>query len=297
MKGSPWAFHPHPVPLALTVAIAAGYLVVVGTRRWRADRKQVLFFLGGLLVIAAGVCWPVGDLAAHWSLLALVVQRLVLTLAAPPLLMLGLPRSLVTDLTDPAPVDTVVRVLLRPPVAVAFVTAVAVGTLTTGAVDAQASSAVVRAIMDGLLLIAGAVLWAPVLGLVPGTRRLPPLGTAAYLIVQSVVPSFLSLVWIFARHPLYPAFDHGQRIAGMSPLLDQQLSGFVAKFLTIATLWTVAFVLLNRAHSSDEDDEADTLNWADVSRELRRVERREHRAARTARTARTARSHPWRPPP
>jgi putative membrane protein len=291
MSASPWTFHGHPIALGSASVIAAGYLALVRTRRWRATRREVLCFIGGLLVIVVAVCWPVGDLAAHWSLLALVLQRLVLMLAAPPLLMLGLPRSLVDDLTAPPPLDAVVRVLIRPPVAVAFVTVVAVGTLTTGAVDAEASSDAVRVVMDLLLLVAGVVLWAPVLNRVPGTPRLPPLGTAAYLIVQSVVPSFLSLVWIFARHPLYPAFDHGQRVAGMSPLLDQQLSGFVAKFLTIATLWTVAFVLLNRAQRADETDDVDgggTLDWADVSRELQRVERREQRSTG---------SHWWRPPP
>ena len=117
--------------------------------------------------------------------------------------------------------------------AVGIVTVVAVGTLTVGAVDEQSSSAVFRVVLDLLLLAAGFVLWAPVLHAIPGVRRLTPFGRAGYLVVQSIVPSFLSLVWIFARRPLYSAFDHGQHVAGMAPLLDQQLSGFVAKFLTI----------------------------------------------------------------
>jgi cytochrome c oxidase assembly factor CtaG len=279
--GSPWAFDPHPITLGSAVAAGALYLVAVHRPAWRATRRQTLSFLGGLLVIVAGVSWPIGNLAAHWSLLALVIQRLVLTLAAPPLLLVGLPRALVASVTEPAPIDAVARWLLRPPVAVV--------TLTTPAVDAQSSSPLFRAAMDLLLLGAGLVLWAPVINLLPGTRRLPPLGTAAYLIVQSVVPSFLSLVWIFARRPLYPVFDHGRRIAGMSPLLDQQLSGFVAKFLTIATLWTVAFVLLNRRDRSATDtEEGDGLTWADVSRELKRAERQERRPAR---------NNWWRPPP
>jgi cytochrome c oxidase assembly factor CtaG len=169
------------------------------------------------------------------------------------------------------------------------VTIVAVGTLTTPAVDEQSSSILFRAGMDLLLLGAGFVLWAPVINLVPGTRRLQPMGIAAYLIVQSVVPSFLSLVWIFARRPLYPVFDHGSRIAGMTPLLDQQLSGFVAKFLTIATLWTVAFVLVNRRDRSPADDPDESgLTWADVARELKRAERQDRHPVR---------SHWWRPPP
>ncbi len=129
------------------------------------------------------------------------------------------------------------------------------------------------------------MLWAPVLDVVPG-RPMSAFGRAGYLVVQSIVPSFLSLVWIFARHPLYPPFAHSQHIAGMSPLLDQQLSGFVAKFLTIATLWTVAIVRLNRDHDAGGDPDIGTLSWHDVSRELARAERREQRARRR-----------WLPPP
>ncbi len=72
----------------------------------------------------------------------------------------------------------------------------------------------------------------------------------AYLIVQSIVPSFLSVVWIFARRPLYPSYDHHATVLGMSPVLDQQLAGFLAKLCTIAVLWTVAFFVMTRAHAA-----------------------------------------------
>ena len=60
------------------------------------------------------VTWPLGDLAAHWLLMALVLQRLLLTLAVPPLLVLGTPRPVIARLTRPAAVDAVLRVVVRP---------------------------------------------------------------------------------------------------------------------------------------------------------------------------------------
>ena len=60
------------------------------------------------------------------------------------------------------------------------------------------------------------------------------------------MPSFLSIVWIFARHPLYPPFSLDGKVVGLTPLLDQQLSGFLAKLATISVLWTVAFVVMTR---------------------------------------------------
>ena len=60
-----------------------------------------------------------------------MLQRLLLTLVVPPLLVLGTPRPVIARLTRPAAVDAVLRVVVRPLPAVAIVTVVAVGTLTT----------------------------------------------------------------------------------------------------------------------------------------------------------------------
>jgi len=57
-------------------------------------------------------------------------------------------------------------------------------------------------------------------------------------------------VWIFARHSLYPAYSHEGTVVGLSPLLDQQLAGFLAKLSTIAVLWTVAFVIMTQAQAA-----------------------------------------------
>ncbi len=65
-------------------------------------------------MVATG--WPLGDLAAHWSLTALVVQRLVLALAVAPLLLLGLPYDVIQWLTRPRVVDAVLTRVERPPV-------------------------------------------------------------------------------------------------------------------------------------------------------------------------------------
>jgi cytochrome c oxidase assembly factor CtaG len=141
-----------------------------------------------------------------------------------------------------------------------------------------AGSSAAQAVLELVVLAAGFVLWAPVLHELPGAPKLSALGRGAYLIVQSIVPSFLSIVWIFARHPLYAPYAHSGKVLALSPLLDQELSGFVAKLGTIAVLWTVAFVVMTRAESADSagrDD--DPLIWSDVEREIERADRRQRR--------------------
>ncbi|HWD55225.1 MAG TPA: cytochrome c oxidase assembly protein [Acidimicrobiales bacterium] len=277
--GHPFDWHPHVVWLLAVVALVAGYLwATAAGGRWPSSGRQRGVFVAGAVLLGAAVTWPLGDLAAHWLLVALVLQRLLLMLAVPPLLVLGTPRPLLVRLTRPVPVDAVLRVVVRPIPAVAIVTVVAVATLTTGAVSLAARSSVAQVVLELVVLGAGFVLWAPVLHELPGAPKLSALGRGAYLIVQSIVPSFLSIVWIFARHPLYPAYAHSGKVIGLSPLLDQQLSGFVAKLGTIAVLWTVAFVVMTRADASDTaGKDAEPLIWSDVERELERADRRERR--------------------
>ena len=126
----------------------------------------------------AAVTWPLGDLAAHWLLVALVLQRLLLTLAVPPLLVLGTPRPVIARLTRPPAVDAALRVAVPPVPAVVVVTVVAVATLTTGAVSLAARSDVARVVLELVVLASGFVLWAPVLTELPGAPACPPWGVA-----------------------------------------------------------------------------------------------------------------------
>jgi len=277
----PWTlsgFSLHPGAWAGVLILAAVYAAVIRRSRYSVSPRQAWCFLAALGVLLVAYTWPLSDMAARSLLVALVVQRLLVLLAVPPLLFGGLPRPFVASLTRPAALDAIARVCSRPVPAVGIVTLVAVGTLSVPAVDAAASSTVVRGALDLVLVAAGLVLWMPVLHPVPGTPRLSHVGTAGYLVVQSILPGFLSVVWIFARHPLYAPFKHPGHVLGLSSLSDQQLSGFVAKFAVIAVLWTVALVMLLRAeHGADEGGDPDPLTWADVERQLERVERRERR--------------------
>jgi cytochrome c oxidase assembly factor CtaG len=261
-------------------ALVVAYVVATRPEENRPTRRQRVFFTLAVVALLVAFMWPLGDLAARWSLLALVAQRLILMLAVPPLLVAATPGPIIVRLTRPAAVDAVLRQAVKPVPAVLFVTVVAVGTLTTGPVSLAAHSGVARVVIQILVLLSGFVLWAPVLTELPGAKPLSAIGRGSYLIVQSIVPSFLSVVWIFARRPLYPSYDH-VAVLGMSPVLDQQLAGFLAKLCTIAVLWTVAFSLMTRAHvTAGADEDPEPLLWSDVEREIQRADRRALRTRR-----------------
>lgn len=278
--GSPWAFQPHAASWSVIAAVAFVYIWLL-TRRAsgavpRTGRRQWAYLAGGLLSLALAATWPVADIAAHSSLTALLGQRLLLTLAAAPLLLLALPTETIARLTRPAWIDAALAFFTRPVVAVVTFSAIAIGTLASPAVSAQASSPWARAGIDALLLVGGAVLWGPVLGHIPGAYRPSPLGSAVYLFVQSIVPTFPAVIFIFSDHQIYSSFTSTKAALGMSALGDQHLAGIVAKVATLPVLWTVAWVSLSRAQSAESEmRDPYPLTWAEVERQLQRAERAE----------------------
>ena len=293
----PWVPQLHPVSLAVVACLVGCYLMLARGES-RPARRQCWAFAASMAALLVAESWPLEDLAAHWSLTALVLQRLLLVLVAAPMLLLSVPSPLAARLTRPRFIDATLAFVSRPPAAVVIFTAIAVGTLLTPTVAAQSSSAVARAGTDALMLISGLVLWSPVMTTLPGSSRPSPLGRAVYLFVQSVVPGFPSVVFIFSHHPLYPAFSRVHEAFGLSPLVDQQLAGIVAKVATLPVLWSVAWVALSRAHLADREGvEAEPLTWAEVQRQLERAERAERAGLRRAPSGAKGAGPTAQPPP
>src|SRR5674476_1310122 len=91
--GHPYACEPHLAAWAVlwlaALAIVGGHRHVrrrnVEATRWTP--RQMPAFTGAGAAAAVALTWPLGDLAAHWSLTTLVIQRLILTLAVASLVL------------------------------------------------------------------------------------------------------------------------------------------------------------------------------------------------------------------
>ncbi len=271
-----WDFH----AATWAILLVAVSLTIVGHRRLLRSNKrpihwsrhQIEFFAGGCAALALALTWPLADLAAHWSLTALVTQRLLLVLAAAPLLLLGLPHDVLEWATRPAIVDATLLRLRRPPISIVTVTVILVGSMAPPLVQAQASSPLIRGLLFGAVLLAGLVLWLPVLGRIPGLPRLRPMVRFGYLAAQGVVPAFLSFVLILAPRPLYQTYARSHLAIGLRPLNDQQVAGFVSKLGMLLVLLAVGTVFLLRTDEEASPD--DPLVWADVQRQFERADRR-----------------------
>ena len=282
VAASPWAFHPHPTVWVLLIALAVGYGWM--WRRVRpVQRGPALCFGAGVLSLAASLTWPLGDLAAHWSVAAHIGQHIALCLICAPLLLLGLPRAMVVRLTSPEPVDRAVRLLAAPVMAALVFNTVALGAHIPVVVRADAASGGLHAVINAMVLGAGLIMWLPALRVVPGGHHLSAPGRVAYLLIQSIVPNVPAAFLTFAGAPVYNSFTGPARVLGISPLFDTQLAGALAKLVGATILWLAAAIVFFRAHRAEQTGaDPDLLTWDDVERELRRAEQHSRRAGRRA---------------
>jgi len=184
----------------LTAALAAAVLAylagVLRVRRWPARRTAA--FLGGIAVLAIALesgLHTEGErlLSAH------MVQHLVLTLAAAPLLLAGAPVVLALRALRPAPRRALARVVVgrpgriatSPALALALFTVVMVGSHLPWFYDAALTHPAIH-VLEHLLFVGSALLlWAVILAIEPLPHAPSPL--VRILVVMASMPAMIAV--------------------------------------------------------------------------------------------------------
>lgn len=281
-------YHPHPLTLIATCLIGVSYPLVssfgvaasqklhVNERfsiGWKqsSNRQKILFAIA-LASLFIADSWPVAEIAQR-LLLGRLVQQFLIALCASPLLLLSIPKTSVVALTKPRYLDMVLTTLTRPLLATAIFTGAAVFSMTPAAILFEYTSFFNQFLAHLLLFVAASLIWIPILRILPGVRQLSTAGRIAFIFVQSLVPTVPALVLIFAKRSLYPTYAHGA--FGISAVADQELTGAIAKVVSLAVFWSIAIVILLRANRDEELGlDPDPITWADVQRELDRTSKR-----------------------
>jgi cytochrome c oxidase assembly factor CtaG len=267
-------------PFALAVVTAALYALGIRRRlrlvgstspqwRWRAA-----CFYGGLALIV----FVLGPAYDHWAdelFWAHMLQHVVLTAAAPPLLLLGAPlmplfrglplgfRRLLARraLRLPRAVYSALRLLRRPVPIFVLANVDLVVWHVPALYDLTLRSTVVHYTEHALFLVLGLLFWAQVLDSPPVHPKLDGLWRAVYLTGAAAVGWMLALVFALAQHPLYHAYASVQhRPGGLSALTDQQLAAGVMLGVGSIPYSIAVFVCL--------------YEWLDDERQPRRLRRR-----------------------
>jgi putative membrane protein len=233
-----------PVLVALAVAAVAYVRAARRTARpW--PLRRTLAWLAGLVAIA--VALGSGVEAQDGRLLsAHMLQHMLLSVVAPPLLLIGAPATLALRALPRASAARLSRLLrgrvLRGachPLA-ALVAFVAVMALThlTGLYELALRHPLVHVAEHGAYLLTALAFWAPLVAPAPAPHRLEPIGALAY--IMAAMPPMVAVALVLAADtPRYPLYREPGALADQHVAAAIMLAGAVlpALAVTFGVLW------------------------------------------------------------
>ncbi|MFM8945076.1 MAG: cytochrome c oxidase assembly protein [Actinomycetota bacterium] len=269
------AWHAHVSTWFLFGGIVVGYLAAVRRHAARnpvADpdwRRRARLFLAGMAVLWIGADWPMHDLAERSLYSMHMVQHMLFTLVAPPLLIAGMPAWMLRRALGPRPVRAVFAFWTRPLVALLTFNAVLLFTHWPEIVDASVRSEATHFGLHVLIVLSALVMWWPVMSTLPELPSLSPPGQMLYLFLQSLAPTIPASFLTFGHSLLYPVYGTFPRIWGISALTDQLVAGLTMKLVGGLILWGYIAAIFFRWHAREERDGWDALAMARLEREIR----------------------------
>jgi putative membrane protein len=224
----------------------------------------MVYFGLGIIALWIATDWPLGALGAGYLLSVHTVQYLLYTFVAPPLILLGLPRWLPLVLEHRPALWRVLRLLARPIVALVIVDAVLVVSHLPAVVDGFRRSQFGSFTIDVVWLLAGLIMWWPVLAPRPETGRLSEPWKIGYLFITTIIPTVPAAFFAFADFPIYALYELAPRVGGIASGADQQAAGLLMK-AGDPIVWLAMLVVFVR--------------WSKREADLDRLELAEHRRA------------------
>ncbi len=242
-------------------ALVAGYLAVLarmGSRsapeKPRATALQFASYLTGVAVLWIASDWPIGTLGSGYRLSVHTLQYALYCLVAPPLLLLGLPRSLILGVEHSAPrLWRALRFLANPLVALLIFNVVLLGSHTQQVIDGVRPSQLGSFAVDMAWLAGGLALWWPVIAPVPAVSRLSYPWKFGYLFISTILPTIPSAFLVFADYPLYALYELAPRVNGIPAIKDQLGAGIAMKVLGDVIVWTAMIVVAIRWARSEAE--------------------------------------------
>jgi putative membrane protein len=271
-------FHVHPSVVVVLGGLAAMYLGAARAHERatgeRLEPRRRALFLGGVGALVLGASWPLHDLAEGYLYSAHMVQHMLFTFAAAPLLLSGTPAWMWRRILRPAPLRAVWSTLTRPLVALLVANGVLLFTHWPEIVTLSVRSELAHFSLHTLLLGSAIVMWWPVLSPLPEFPALSPPGQLLYLFFQSLAPTIPASFLTFGTEPLYRIYETFPRIWGIGALTDQLIAGLVMKLVGGAILWVVIAVGFFRWGREESNEGWDALKFRNVEGEVRAGMRR-----------------------
>ncbi len=213
--------------------IVGAYLAAAGPYRSRfkssdpVDRAHIVAFLFGAFVMLFALVSPIDEIGDRYLFSVHMTQHLLLTLVAPPLMLVGTPGWMLRPLLRDPVVMRAARFFTNPLICFAIFNVNFLAWHLPSLYDATLQNETLH-IFEHLLFIGTAFLnWWPILSPLPELPRLPAPAQILYLFAQALPATILGAFIVFAPAPLMPTYAAAPPIFGVNALTDQLFSGMI----------------------------------------------------------------------
>ncbi len=248
-----------------TVTGLLALLALWGWRAWVHGREtparrlttlQKVVFPLGLVVMFLALNGPLHDISDFYLFSGHMVQHLVLTIAVPPLLLLGTPGWMFRPALQYRPVAAIARVITKPMAAFAIFNLILAGWHLPPLYNSAMYYHEVHITQHLMFLVGAVLMWWPLLSPLPELPRLSYPGQMLYSFVMTLPMTVISIFIVYADHMLYPAYASAPRLWGLSPLEDQRLGGLIMWIPGGLFFYLITSVVFFRWITSERDDQA-----------------------------------------
>jgi putative membrane protein len=223
------------------------------------DRRRPWQFAGGLFFLWLASDWPVGTLGASYLACIHMMQYMLYSLAAAPLLMLGTPEWMGRRMLAATRLGGLYKVLSVPLVAAIVSNVVLIATHAPVSVDTLRSTQVGSFLLDMIWLLAGFILWTPIISPLPERRaRTAPIKLVYLFAAAALMPMIPGGFLTFSSLPLYATYELAPRV-GIEALNDQQMAGVLMKVGNLPVIWSVMGVIWFRWYKREAGDDRPTV--------------------------------------
>ncbi len=286
-----WSFDPLiwlPAIVALVLWRAGLLAVNRGHPEHPVARRRTVYWVAGVLVVVFAL--DSGFAQYDTTLFSMhMVQHLLLTLIAPPLLLLAGPITLLLQASSsetrrrwvlPVLHARVVRAISFPVVAWILFAAVMWGSHFSPLFDLALENDWAHRFEHALFLLSALLFWWPAVGPDPSPWKLRPPVRVLYAGLQMPQNTFLGVAVYMASAPLYHHYATTARPWGPTPLADQQLAGGIMwvggalVFMTVVMLYVWMWMQDDERRAVGEDRRLAAERDAIREREVRLAARR-----------------------
>jgi len=228
-------WHGHPDAILGLLLIQSLYLIGIGPLRIKlnlsqtSDPKQTIMFTLGILIILISLTSPLHILSDQYLFSAHMFQHILITLIAPPLLILGIPQWLIDYLLKNILIYKIIKFLVQPIIAIIVFNLIFSLWHIPELYKLSVSSHYIHIGEHLMFMISAFIMWWPISST---SKLLPKISyplQMIYLFVMSLAQIIVFGIITFAPEPIYTHYVNAPRIWNMSALLDQQMGGIIMK--------------------------------------------------------------------